>query len=74
MMAVLRSIEGISGLTDPPIAYPNGQVWQELTARRRQKYSATELVRRSPTEWKVEQALEQPTQIEFVQTPTRGSH
>ena len=57
---------------DPPIVYPDAEVWKELTARRKEKYSATELSRRSPAEKKIEEALKQPTQIEFVETPLEG--
>ncbi len=56
---------------DPPIVYPDAEVWKELTARRKEKYSATELSRRSPAEKKIEEALKQPTQIEFVETPLK---
>ena len=56
---------------DPPIVYPDAEVWKELTARRKEKYSSTELSRRSPAEKKIEEALKQPTQIEFVETPLK---
>ena len=56
---------------DPPIVYPDAEVWKELTARRKEKYTATELSRRSPAEKKIEEALKQPTQIEFVETPLK---
>ena len=56
---------------DPPIVYPDAETWKELTARRKEKYSATELSRRSPAEKKIEDALKQPTQIEFVETPLK---
>src|SRR5208283_234882 len=56
---------------DPPIIYPDAEVWKEMTARRKEKYSSTELSRRSPTEKKIEEALKQPTQIEFVETPLK---
>jgi hypothetical protein len=56
---------------DPPIVYPDGEFWRDLTARRKDKYSSTDLSRRSPAEKKIEEALKQPTQIEFVETPLR---
>ena len=37
----------------------------------RKSTAATELSRRSPTEKKIEEALKQPTQIEFVETPLK---
>ena len=43
---------------------------EKLTARRKEKYSATELSRRSPTEKKIEEALKQPTQIELNPVPS----
>ena len=45
--------------------------WKELTARRKEKYSSTELSQQSPAEKKIEEALKQPTQIEFVETPLK---
>ena len=57
---------------DPPIVYPDAEVWKELTARRKEKYSSTDLSRRSPAEKKIDEALKQPTQIEFVETPLEG--
>ena len=56
---------------DPPIVYPDAETWKELTARRKEKYSATELSRRSPAEKKIEEALKSPTSIEFVETPLK---
>ena len=56
---------------DPPIVYPDAEVWKELTARRREKYSSTNLSKVSPVEKKIEEALKQPTQIEFVETPLK---
>ena len=56
---------------DPPIVYPDAEAWKELTARRKEKYGSTELSRRSPAEKKIEEALKQPTQIEFVETPLK---
>ena len=54
---------------EPPIVYPDAEVWKELTARRKEKYSATELSRRGPAEKKINDALKSPTQLEFIETP-----
>ncbi len=56
---------------NPPIVYPDAEVWKELTARRKEKYSSTNLSKVSPVEKKIEEALKQPTQIEFVETPLK---
>ena len=56
---------------DLPLLYPDAEMWRELTARRWEKYSSQDLSRSSPTERKIAEALKQPTQIEFVETPLR---
>jgi hypothetical protein len=53
---------------DPPIVYPDAEVWKKLTADRKERYSSMSLSRPSPTEKKIEEALKQPTTIEFVDT------
>ncbi len=67
--AVDRSHIGINWIRRSSIPTPKSG--KELTARRREKYSATELSRRSPAEEKIAEALKQPTQIEFVETPLK---
>ncbi len=56
---------------DPPIVYPDAEFWKDLTARRKEKYSSTDLSHRSPGRKKIEEALKQPTQFEFVETPLK---
>ena len=56
---------------DPPIVYPDAEFWRELTVRRTEKYNSTDLSHRSPVEKKIEEALKQPTQFEFVETPLK---
>ena len=56
---------------DPPIVYPDAETWKELTARRKERFGAMELSRTSPAEKKIQEALKQPTQIEFVETPLK---
>jgi hypothetical protein len=54
---------------EPPIVYPAAEVWRELTARRKEKYSSMDLKQRNPAEKRIEDALKSPTQLEFVETP-----
>jgi len=56
---------------DPPIVYPDAEFWKDLTVRRRDKYSASDVSQRGAAEKKILDALKQPTQIEFVETPLR---
>ena len=56
---------------DPPIIYPDAEIWRELTAHRKEKYTSASLSQSSPTEKKIEEALKQPTSIEFVETPLK---
>ena len=67
MFQVEKSHVPVSG--DPPIVYPPAEVWKELTARRKEKYSASELSHHGPAEKKIDEALKSPTTIEFVETP-----
>ncbi|MGA2257937.1 MAG: VWA domain-containing protein, partial [Thermoguttaceae bacterium] len=55
---------------DPPIIYPDAEFWKDITARRK-KWSSTELSRRTDAEKKIDKALKEPTQIEFVETPLK---
>ncbi len=52
---------------EPPIVYPNAEVWQQLTARRKQRYSSMDLSSKGSAEKKIEDALKSPTQIEFTE-------
>ena len=54
---------------EPPMVYPAAEVWRDLTARRKEKYSSMDLQKRNPAEKRIEEALRSPTQIEFVETP-----
>jgi hypothetical protein len=55
----------------PPIIYPDTETWKDLTARRKERYGAAELSQLSPAEKKIDDALKQPTQIEFIETPLK---
>jgi hypothetical protein len=53
---------------DPPITYPDPQVWEELTLRRK-KYAAIDLAKQGGAEEKIFAALDNPTKLEFIETP-----
>ncbi|MCA9269024.1 MAG: hypothetical protein KDA41_11165, partial [Planctomycetales bacterium] len=53
---------------DPPITYPDPQVWEELTLRRK-KYASIDLAKRGGAEEKIFEALDQPTTLEFIEAP-----
>jgi len=54
---------------EPPIIYPAAEVWQDLSARRKEKYSSMDLASRGQAEKKIDDALKSPTQLEFIETP-----
>lgn len=54
---------------EPPIIYPAAEVWQELTVRRKKKYTSMDLANRGPAEQKITAALKAPTTLEFMETP-----
>ena len=54
---------------DPPIVYPDAEVWQRLTARRQEKYKAMDLAARGAAEKKITDELHSPTTLEFIETP-----
>ena len=56
---------------EPPIVYPDAEVWQQLTARRKEKYSSVDLSKQGPAEKKINDALKSPTQLEFIETPLK---
>jgi hypothetical protein len=53
---------------DPPVIYPDADVWRLLTERR-QKYRSVDLARNNPAEVKIIKALDEPTELEFIETP-----
>lgn len=52
---------------EPPIIYPDPEVW-ELLSERRKKFASVDLSSQSPTEERIQKALGEPTTIEFVDT------
>mgnify|MGYP007059401606 CR=1 FL=1 len=55
---------------EPPIVYPDAQVWEELT-RRREKYAAMSLDKTGSAEQRIFQALGDTTTMEFIEMPLR---
>jgi len=53
---------------DPPVMYPEAQVWADLTLRRK-KYASIDLARQGSAEQKIFAALDDDTRIEFIETP-----
>ena len=53
---------------DQSIVYPDKEFWQEMTLRRK-KFAAVDLKKQSPAEVKIRKALDEPTNLEFVETP-----
>jgi tetratricopeptide (TPR) repeat protein len=53
---------------EPPILYPDPEVWQLLTERRK-KYKAVDLTESNPNEAKIVAALDDKTELEFVDQP-----
>lgn len=53
---------------EPPIIYPDPEVWQLLTERRK-KYKAVDLTEYGPNEQRILAALEEPTELDFTEQP-----
>ncbi len=52
-----------------PIAYPDAEDWQQMTARRKDKSGAVDLAKEGNAEKRIREALKSPTQLEFIDTP-----
>lgn len=52
---------------DQPVIYPDTEVWRELTLRRK-KYASIDLANRGDAEERIFQALEDNTNLEFIET------
>lgn len=57
---------------EPPIRFPPAAVWQALTERRR-KWANVDLRRNSPNEVRIQTALDEQTEISFVDTSLRDA-
>jgi hypothetical protein len=53
---------------EPPIVYPDPEVWEELTIRRK-KYASVDLAKRGGSEQKIFDQLDGDTTLEFIETP-----
>ncbi|HEV3340101.1 MAG TPA: hypothetical protein VG125_07080 [Pirellulales bacterium] len=53
---------------EPPILYPDPEVWQLLTERRK-KYKAVDLTQHGPNEAKILSALDDKTDLDFAEQP-----
>ncbi|HET6879421.1 MAG TPA: VWA domain-containing protein [Pirellulales bacterium] len=53
---------------EPPILYPDPEVWQLLTERRK-KYKAVDLKSNGPTEEAILAALDEKTELDFAEQP-----
>ncbi len=53
---------------DQTIVYPAKEFWQEMTLRRK-KFASVDLKKQSQAEIKIRKALDEPTNLEFVETP-----
>jgi len=70
-MDLIQSVEtsAIPTPDDPPIIFPDPEVWKELSAARKEKYSSMDLANRSKAEKRINEALKSPTTLEFIDTP-----
>lgn len=55
---------------DPPIVYPDAEVWEELSLRRK-KWQHMDVAKQGPAETKILAALNDPTTLEFIETPLK---
>jgi hypothetical protein len=53
---------------DPPVMYPEPQVWADLSLRRK-KYASVDLARRGSAEEKILNALDDDTTLDFIEAP-----
>src|SRR6185437_14350630 len=53
---------------EPPIVYADPETWQLLTERRK-KYKAVDLTQHGPNETKILAALDEKTEVDFVEQP-----
>lgn len=58
---------------EPPITYPDSEVWQRLSASRRAKYSSMDLAQSGEKEKQIMKALKEPTNIELTESPLKDA-
>jgi hypothetical protein len=61
-------LSSIPTADEPPILYPDPEVWQ-LLSQRRNRYRGFDMSHRSPTEQKILAALDEPTEFDFFDQP-----
>jgi hypothetical protein len=68
---VLNSIDKLSipFVDEPPILYPDAEVWQRLSDRRLARYGSIELTGSNETERRIQQALNETTDLRFDGEP-----
>lgn len=54
---------------EPPIVYPDAEVWRELSERRKARYAAMDLASQGPAERRISEQLTKTTQLDFLDTP-----
>lgn len=52
---------------EPPIVYPDPEVWRQMSERRIREYRSMDLAGRNPAERKIAEALKSPTQLDFTE-------
>ncbi len=57
---------------EPPIVFPPAEVWKALSERRK-RYQSVDLRQNSPNEQKILSALDQPTEVEFIDTSLKDA-
>ena len=57
---------------EPPIRFPNAEVWKALTERRR-KWATVDLRKESPNEQRIQQALKDTTEVQFTDQPLKDA-
>ena len=70
MIDFLHYVDGFSQSSNRPFV-ADAETWREFLAHRGEKPGGFGLSNPSPAEKKIKEALKQPTQIEFVDTPLR---
>ncbi|MCH8044392.1 MAG: VWA domain-containing protein [Planctomycetes bacterium] len=70
LVAALAMVEksAIAFQEEPPIVYPDAEIWEELTLRRA-KYAAVDLSKPGGAEERISAALREDTGFEFLETP-----
>jgi hypothetical protein len=53
---------------EPPIVYPDAEIWEDLTLRRKQ-YAAVDLAKQGSKEQRINRELQEDTELEFIETP-----